>query len=457
MKIRAISGFLAIVLLIALAVSCGKKGVPSDGGGQPTTELKLVSGNDQSGRVRQFLSDTLYVRLTSSIGVPIAGEVVNFYQVTPNEGGRFWLIDTLDPLIGQTVTDQNGYAWNRFQTDTIVGPDTLKVTTSRLGDSGAVYFVCTATAGFPRRIEKVSPLRTDGSDTIITDTAGQALSMPFVVRIRDRYGNLVPNGRVVYKTAFRCLVETDSSALLPYELDTAYTYTDIQGQALANWTLTVNPDPGLGFPYGYPNGFPELWVYAMSGDTAKDSTRFRAVATRPPAYTYYNDLRPILIDNCHASACHANISSYRMDFYYELLENGNLVPGDTTSPFAQNLNPIGHKGGDINMVEEDMAARWVVVDSADPGSSGLNNYTDQMKLIFDNNCISCHGGPAPTNNYDVTTHAGIRGNGSDGTPNAIAGDSASILVTHMIARHNISAQMADSITRWVVIDSLRQY
>jgi len=446
-------GFLTVLLLSALIISCGKKGVPSDGNTQPNTFLEIVSGFDQQGRVQEFLADTLYVRLRSSVGVPVPGEVINFQQVTPSAGSRFWLVDTANPTIGQSITDENGYAWNRFRTDSVVGVDTIMVTSPSLGDTGAVYFVCTATPGLPSTLEKISPVSSDGGDTIVSGTAGQTLPMPFIVRVRDRYGNIVPDGRVVYKTAFRCLVVTDSSSPDPFEIDTAYTLTDVQGQAQADWTLTVNPGEGI----GYPNPFPELNAYAMVGDTARDSVKFQAFANQPPAFAYYHDLRPVLIENCHGSACHANASSYRMDFYYELLEDGNLIPGDTNSPFVQNLNPIGHKGGNINMIEEDMAARWVVVDNAAPGSSGLNNYTDQMKAIFDNSCISCHSGPTPSGNYDVTTHTGIRGGGSDAEPNAIAGDSASVLVTQMIARHNINAQTADSIIRWVVIDSLRQY
>jgi predicted CxxxxCH...CXXCH cytochrome family protein len=44
-------------------------------------------------------------------------------------------------------------------------------------------------------------------------------------------------------------------------------------------------------------------------------------------------------------------------------------------------------------------------------------------------CTSCHGGAAPAGSYDVSTYLGVLGTGTDDVANAIAGDTASRLVT----------------------------
>lgn len=441
-----------IILAIIFAVSCGKKGVPPDDNTQPKIFIEAISSAELT-LPPKTLSSVIQVRVVNSQGLPIVGDTVSFAQISPVSGGFFWFAaGTNDSLI----TNQQGYAYNKYQSDSTVGTDTIAVTTSSLGDSGAAYFVVTVMPGKPADIVRVSPLNP------VSSVAGRKVSVPFIVQVNDRYGNSVPGSRVIYRTNERCVVSTDSMLNRPYLVDTAYTFTGADGQARADWTLTVSPDPYLGT---YPNTAVELHGYAVRNDSLVDSVTFRAFATNPGQFTYYSDIRPILINNCQESACHGGVSSYRVDFYYTLLENNNLVPGDTTCTFVANLDPFNHISN-LNTVEEDKGIRWVVIDSALPGSSGLNNYTDQMKPIFDNGCIACHSGAAPPGNYDLTTHLGIRGDGSDTTPNAIPGDDACKLATYMQARHNAdslslnpttAAALADSIIRWIVVDSLREY
>ena len=42
--------------------------------------------------------------------------------------------------------------------------------------------------------------------------------------------------------------------------------------------------------------------------------------------------------------------------------------------------------------------------------------------------MSCHGPVNPLGDYDMSTYEAVLGNGSDDTPNAIAGDENSLLV-----------------------------
>jgi len=444
---------IGVALAIVFAVSCGKKGVPPDANTEPTISIQLVSTPALTLPPYTY-SDTIRVRVINSQGLPIVGDTVTFAQVSPSNGGGFFFTD---PTISSAlITDQSGYAYNQYRSDSSAGADTLMISTSLVGDTGAVYIIVTVNRGTPADIEKISPLTSQSS------TAGQTIPVPYVVRVKDKYGNAIPDSRVVFKTIERCVVATDSMLGRPYLLDTAYTFTDTAGLAQADWVLTVNPDPYLGT---YPNTTPELYGYAIYNGSRVDSVKFQAFATNPGQFKFYPDIRPILIDNCQGAACHGGVSSYRVDFYYTLSENNNLVPGDTSCQFVADLNPISHIS-DLNTVEEDKAIRWAVINNAVPGSSGMNNYTDQMKSILDNSCVMCHNGTTLDGNYDMSSHLGIRGNGSDVTPNAIAGDNACSLVTYIQAGHyadslsldpDTAAALADSIIRWIVVDSLREY
>lgn len=444
---------IGVALIAVFAVSCGKKGVPPDDNTQPSISVTVVTSGALTLTPYTF-SDTIRVRVVNSSGVPIVGDTVTFAQTSAKNGGGFYFTDpTVSPAL---ITDQSGYAYNQYRSDSSVGSDTLMVTTSSVGDTAAAYIFVTVQHGAPADIEKISPL------TIQSSTGGQTIPVPYVVRVKDRYGNIISGSRVVFKAVERCVVATDSMLTKPYLLDTAYTFTDADGLAQAEWVLTVNPDPYIG---SYPNTTPELFGYAIHNNSRVDSVKFQAFGTDPGQFKYYNDIRPILLDNCQGAACHGGVSSYQVDFYYALLENDNLIPGDTACTFVSKLDPFRHIS-DLNTVEEDKAIRWVVTDSAAPGSSGLNNYTDQMKSIFDNGCIVCHSGATPPAGYDLTTFNGIRGNGSDAVPNAIPGDNSCTLATYMQARHNAdslslnptdAAALADSIIRWIVVDSLREY
>jgi hypothetical protein len=446
---------MGVIITGVVAVSCGKKGVPPDGNIKPKIFLEVVSGQDQLLPPYTLSLDSLRVRVVNGQGLPVVGDTVTFTQLTPGDSGGFFF--SIPRLPDTLITNQQGYAYNLYRSDGMVGVDTLMVTTSSLGDTGAVYFIVTVRPGQAADIEKISPMSTQSSQ------GGKTIPVPYVVRVKDRFGNSVPNSRVVYRATERCVVITDSMLTRPFYLDTAYTFTDTTGVARANWVLTVNPDPYFG---GYPNTLPELHAYAIYNNARVDSLYFQAYATNPGQLKYYYDVRPVLVDNCQGAACHGSVSSYLVDFYYTLMEDNNLIPGDTTCPFADDLDPLQHISN-INMVEEDKAFRWVKVDSAAPGSSGLNSYSGQMKTIFDGSCVTCHNGTTLDGSYDMSDHPGIRGDGSDmSIPNAIPGDSSCLLVTYMLSGHyadslslnpDTAAALADSIVRWVVTDSLREY
>jgi hypothetical protein len=423
-----------------MAVSCGKKGVPS-GEDNPFSTLEIIAGNDQVGAAGAFLADSLAVRVVNSVGLPVAGDTVRFSQISQDDGGEI--------IFEKRVTDADGNTFTRYRLDTLVGVDTIMAISDAVGDTGQVYFEMTVQAGPAGALIKVSP------DTLVSGIAGQAISETFVVRVTDIYGNLVSGHQVNFRASSRNVVITDFSTQDPPETDTAYTVTDSNGLASATWIIAV--DPGFGYP-----AFHQLTAYA-DYDITSDTVDFAGVAQDPGTLEYYYDIRPLFADNCFS--CHTTPGDYRLDYYYEMNSGGNLIPGDTNSVIVRKTRYFDHLGH-TNMVEEDKVKRWVGVDNGAPGSSGLNNYNDHIKSIIDAACIGCHDDMAPANNYSMTNHLNIRGGGADAISNGIPGADSSLLVVKMQERHNWSsldpdsvtaAILADSIITWIVDDSLRQY
>lgn len=431
-----------IVLVSFLALSCGKKGVPYDEN-VVTTKIEIVSGNNQIATAQSFLTDSLMIRVMTSSGMPVPNITVTYAQITPESGGHF-----PTPSWATRTTDTQGIAFTKFYLDTLIGIDTIRAMASGIDDS-VVYFVLTVTAAEADTMIKVSPLITQETP------GGEPFPQQFIVRVEDRFSNPVAGHRVRYVSRDRCVVITDSTEALGYETDTAYTRTNSQGEAQATWVMTIIPTPGFGYPFSST-----MRVYDLIGHTVQ----YLGFNTDPGQLTYDSNIRPIFAEHCFT--CHGGAvrsGDYALDFYYEVSGNGNMTPGDTNSPLLSALTP-DHWAAHINTVEEDNIIHWVVTNNAAPGSSGLNNYHDNMKPIFDARCVSCHNYPMPAGGYSLADHAGIRGDGSDAAPNAIPGDSASLLVQKLLTGQNMrgylgadSVMLADSLIRWIVVDSLRDY
>ncbi len=89
-------------------------------------------------------------------------------------------------------------------------------------------------------------------------------------------------------------------------------------------------------------------------------------------------------------------------------------------------------------------------------------YEDNIKPRFDAGCVGCHSGAGAAGSYKLDTYAGVLGNGVSAPPNAIPGDSTSLLITKVKnMTHfawNTPADQANIslLIRWVVKDSCRQ-
>lgn len=443
---RYFSAVVLAVALISMGISCGEKGVPP-GEDVVSSALTIVAGDGQVDIAGSLLTDSLTVRVVNSLGVPVVGDTVTFSQISKEDGGQIIFVTRF--------TDDQGYAFTRYRLDTLVGVDTIEAVSVAVGDS-AVFFEFTVIAGTAASLIR-------SSDSLLTTIAGEPLPDPVVIQVTDRYGNPAGNEKVHFVTSNRCVLGTDSTAMHPFETDSAYTLCDSDGLASAVWTLSVSPNPFGLYPHTHI-----LDVFINIGDTLGDTVRFTASATYPGVLEYYYDIRPIFDDNCFQCHGQAADTSYRVDYYYQLVRDGNMTPGDTNSPILARTNPYNpdHFWSNANAVEEDKVIHWVVTDNGEPGSSGLNNYNSHIKNIIDASCISCHGDIVQENNYKMTTHAEIRGNGLDATPNAIPGADSSLVVQKMLARHNwqfldpdsvSAAILADSIVTWIMDDLIREY
>jgi len=427
-----------IITSVFIMIACGDKGVPYDEAPELQANIEVLSDTLVESVVYTLL-DTLVVRVVDGVGNPVPGNDVIFNQITAINGGDFkW--DTV-----QTTNDL-GVARMWYSCDSLVGTDSIMITAVGGVDSIA-YIVINTIPGDP--ILNIY----SGNGQFSGAIAGEPLPDSCVVLVSDRFNNPIADQRIKFKSLYRSIVVTDSSG--EREMDTAMARTDENGLAACEWILQVDNVTT-----------PVMQSYLMSGDSPDDSVTFSAAIFAASPYKYYYSIQPIFEDNCYL--CHTALDDYAVNFYWSLLENGNLVPGDGNSVLVQNAD-ADHNLNNINYVEEDKVYRWVVSNNAQPGASGLQNYTDHIKSIIDGSCalIGCHTGATPDGDYDMSTHEGIRGNGTDVIANAIPGDSSSALVQSILSGGDMCTYLgideatravrADSIIEWIFVDSLRQY
>ena len=81
-------------------------------------------------------------------------------------------------------------------------------------------------------------------------------------------------------------------------------------------------------------------------------------------------------------------------------------------------------------------------------------YDNDMKEIFNNNCIICHSGNTPPKDYDMTSYEGVITKATAGDPNStlviVSDDGGSMHIYYD------SEQEIEKVVQWVVEDSLAQ-
>lgn len=86
------------------------------------------------------------------------------------------------------------------------------------------------------------------------------------------------------------------------------------------------------------------------------------------------------------------------------------------------------------------------------------SYVTDIKAVLDDGCASsCHSTAVKLGNYDLSTYAGVLGNGSDATPNAIPGDSTSLIIVKLKSGHpSVDVSRLAMILQWVYQDSCKE-
>jgi hypothetical protein len=246
--IRRAGAASSLAAVWALAACDGERAAAPPGSAGPAAALLVVAGDDQSGVVGTELAAPLLVRALDAAGRPVAGQVVNF-RVTAGGGGVF---------AGAAITDADGRAAERWTLGTSTA-DSQRVEVRAVSVSGEkiVYAVFRAAArpASPARLERAAPDSQSASP-------GARVAVAPTARVRDRYGNPVPDVPVRFAV-------TAGGGTLADTLPR----TDSAGVASAG-SWTVGPTPGAQSVRA---------SVATPDSVTPTSVEFRATALRPAA------------------------------------------------------------------------------------------------------------------------------------------------------------------------------
>src|SRR6266700_4486726 len=89
------------------------------------------------------------------------------------------------------------------------------------------------------------------------------------------------------------------------------------------------------------------------------------------------------------------------------------------------------------------------------GAPRCASWKDEIGPLFTSRCQGCHAGKSPAGSYDTSSYLAVLGGGSDGVPNAIAGDAGSRLVTVLDPSsadgvHQAVSDVSPTVRGWVV-------
>lgn len=138
----------------------------------PADRVQVLAGNNQVDSVGTTLKTPLIAQVTDAVGNPVAGVTVTWQVIS---GGG-----TLDRT--SSVSNLSGIAFADYTLGSTPGQNRVRV--QMLTPPFAADFTATALPGGPASLSLVG-----GHDQ--TAPAGTTLPLPFVVRVRDRFGNVL--------------------------------------------------------------------------------------------------------------------------------------------------------------------------------------------------------------------------------------------------------------------------
>jgi hypothetical protein len=186
----------------------------------PPATISKLSGDLQTGTVRQLLPAPLIVVVRDSTGAPVAGVEVHWDHIgDPTEGAGYVSPST-------SVTDASGRASATFTLPEWAGPAGWPITADVGGLQGSP--VSFEAAALPGRVAVIAA----GAGNSQVGPAGSLLPIPLSVHISDEFGNPEP-GTTVYWAA-----NPGSGATTAVS-----SVTDSAGNASVGWVIGSSTDP----------------------------------------------------------------------------------------------------------------------------------------------------------------------------------------------------------------------
>ena len=150
----------------------------------PITELKYISGRDQTGTVGKPLTNPFVVQLLDSLGIARGGFNIKFKVMSG--GGNF--AGVTEKLV---QTDPAGKAAITLTLGQTAGTTNNVVKATYEGITDEVGFTASANADVPKNMQKINGDSQNGS-------IGQVLPVPLTVKITDVFGNPAPGQPVTF-------------------------------------------------------------------------------------------------------------------------------------------------------------------------------------------------------------------------------------------------------------------
>lgn len=247
---------LAALVALLLPLACGDDPPSAPLETNSAVRLELVSGGTDTAVVGSILSSPFVVRRVDAAGQPVAGTV--FFEVVTG-GGSF--------TTREAHAGADGVATSYWTLGVRAGEQTAIATLEPSGASppqgGFLTFRAVATPAEPALLESVGPLVQE------FPVGPASASFEVHVRVKDTYGNLVPDVPVRWRPALNGTVLRDS------------TRTDVNGETSNQWTLQRSSGPLEGaysLVAELADGFP-LTLIAAFGGAGLNATQVTAGGT----------------------------------------------------------------------------------------------------------------------------------------------------------------------------------